>query len=107
MITALLGLQESPAAAASSHEESKAASRRRSARWISALGWMITLSGGLCMMIGLSDLQNLVVLAAIGLAAMPFGLLIIANGKILSGLAAIEKNTQATAEPSPAKRPNK
>ena len=78
------------------------AHRSRTGKWISALGWLVTGGGGASLVVGLSDLDNLTLLAIGGVIFIPIGLLLITNGQILSGLARIEKNTKdecsATAE---------
>lgn len=70
--------------------------RRQSDKWISGGGWLLAASGGICLIIGLADLQNLAILAILGVVFIPIGLLLVTNGRILSGLAKIEKNTRGT-----------
>jgi hypothetical protein len=72
-------------------------------RWISVIGWLLTGGGGIVLLIGFSDLQNLAILAAAGVVFIPIGLLLIANGRILNKLARIEKNTRIAAEAMQAK----
>ncbi len=76
--------------------------RRASAKWIAALGWLLSLGGLVCLLAGLADVQNLIVLVAVGVVFVPLGLLVVSNGHILAGLAAIEKNTRGQA-PTPDK----
>lgn len=45
------------------------------------------------LLLGFSDLQNLAFLAIAGVIFIPIGLLLITNGRILSKLTNIEKNT--------------
>ncbi len=97
MLHTLLVVQE-PAANPSAPKKDTPLSRRRaSAKWIAALGWLISLGGVVCLLAGLSDLQNLLALVAVGVVFVPLGLLVVANGHILAGLAAIEKNTRGKA----------
>ena len=78
------------------------AHRSRTGKWISALGWLVTGGGGASLVVGLSDLDNLTILAVGGVIFIPIGLLLITNGQILRGLARIEKNTIKTnAAPPP------
>ncbi len=78
------------------------AHRSRTGKWISALGWLVTGGGGVSLVVGLSDLNNLTILVIGGVIFIPIGLLLITNGQILSGLARLEKNTTtAHAAPPP------
>ncbi|MDZ7304466.1 MAG: hypothetical protein ONB44_20270 [candidate division KSB1 bacterium] len=78
------------------------AHRSRTGKWISALGWLVTMGGGVSLVFGLSDLANLTLLAVGGVVFIPIGLLLIANGQILRGLARLEKNAKTTnAAPPP------
>lgn len=76
------------------------AHRTRTGKWISALGWLVTGGGGVSLIFGLSDLDNLAILAIGGVIFIPVGLLLITNGQILSGLARIERTTAAKASQS-------
>lgn len=96
MIPAMLVMQE-PAAKPNAPENDTTLARR-SAKWIAAFGWLISLGGLVCLLAGLADVQNLLVLAAIGVVFVPLGLLVVANGHILAGLAAIERNTRGQSE---------
>jgi hypothetical protein len=80
------------------------AHRSRAGKWISALGWLVTGGGGVSLVVGLSDLDNLTILAIGGVIFIPIGLLLITNGQILRGLARIEKNTATANEAQPANR---
>jgi magnesium-transporting ATPase (P-type) len=85
-------------------EQEVVSRHRRSGKWISVLGWLLTAAGGISLLLGLSDWQNLIALTIIGIFFIPIGLLLVVNGQVLIGLARIEKNTQATTKP-PAKPP--
>lgn len=75
--------------------------RRQIGKWISGGGWLLAASGGVCLIIGLADLQNLALLAILGVVFIPIGLLLVTNGRILTGLAKIEKNTRPSVAPAP------
>ncbi len=75
--------------------------RARTGKWVSVLGWVITAGGGISLVVGLSDLDNLTILAIGGVIFILIGLLLITNGQILSGLARLEKNTPASKEAQP------
>ena len=92
MIPTMLVMQE-PAAKPNAPENDVNLARR-SAKWIAAFGRLISLGGLVCLLAGLADLQNLLVLVAVGVVFVPLGLLVVANGHILAGLAAIERNTR-------------
>lgn len=98
MMPALLVAQESEANARPPENDARLARRRAGAKWIAALGWFISLGGVVCLLLGLSDLQNLVVFVAVGIVFVPLGLLVVANGHILAGLAVIERNTSGKSE---------
>lgn len=65
---------------------------------VAALGWLLTGGAMISLLIGFSDLQNLAFLAITGVIFIPIGLLLITNGRILSKLTNIEKNTGVTVE---------
>lgn len=98
MLPSLLVAQEPEAHPSTPENDAILARRRASAKWIAALGWLLSLGGVACLLIGISDLQNLIVLVAVGIVFVPLGLLVVANGHILAGLAAIEKNTSVKSE---------
>ncbi|NUO78593.1 hypothetical protein HUU05_00830 [candidate division KSB1 bacterium] len=94
MFLALWVNPDSATNASTPENDASLARRRASAKWIAALGWLISLGGLVCIMIGLADVQNMIILAAVGIVFVPLGLLVVANGHILAGLAAIERNTR-------------
>lgn len=94
MIPAMLVMQAPAAKSNAPENDVNLARRRAGAKWIAATGWLISLGGLVCLLAGLSDVQNLIVLAAVGVVFVPLGLLVVANGHILAGLAAIERNTR-------------
>jgi len=63
------------------------------------------LGGGVSVILGFSDLQNLTALLIVGAVMIPVGILLIANSRILRGLAAIERNTRVSAQSIPAQSP--
>jgi hypothetical protein len=97
MIPTMLVMQEPAAKPNAPENDATLARRRASAKWIAAMGWLLSLGGLVCLLAGLADVQNLLVLAAIGVVFVPLGLLVVANGHILAGLAAIERNTRGPA----------
>ncbi len=100
MIYLLTGLPESRGKLASESDAKRAASRRRTAKWISGIGWFFTGGGVVCLLTGLSDLQNLIFVVALGIVFIPLGLVIVANGQILAGLATIEQNMRTQKMPA-------
>jgi len=68
-------------------------------KWISALGWVLTAGAMVSVLVGFSDLANLTLLAIAGVVFIPIGLLLVTNGRILSKLTILEKNTRPTDEP--------
>jgi hypothetical protein len=97
MLVDIIWTQPSPMPIFQSTRIDDPAHRSRTGKWISALGWLVTSSGGVSLIFGLSDLDNLTILAIGGVIAIPIGLLLITNGQILSGLARIEKTTAVKA----------
>ncbi len=93
MMALFVNQDSAPNSRVPDHDRSLAR-RRASAKWIAALGWLISLGGLVCIMIGLADVQNMIILAAVGIVFVPLGLLVVANGHILAGVAAIERNTR-------------
>lgn len=92
MFPALAAVKQIDASQPHAGSERLVAKRHTRAQWLSFLGWLLIFSGACSVLLGFSDLQNLAVLIAMGIIFIPLGLLVVASGQILAGLAAIEKN---------------
>lgn len=97
MISSLLWSLQTQVAT-SQNSEGSPPKHNHTGKWIAALGWLLTGGAIICLLVGFSDLQNLAFLAVAGVIFIPIGLLLITNGRILSKLTNIEKNTGVMAE---------
>jgi len=77
--------------------------RNHAGKWISALGWLLIAGALISLLISFSDWQNFAILTIAGVVFIPLGLLLVTNGRILSKLVNIEKNTRMAAEVNPAR----
>ncbi len=68
--------------------------RGQAGQWIAWLGRLVIAGAMVCLLVGFSDLENLLLLAIAGAVFIPIGLLLVTNGRILSKLANLEKNTR-------------
>lgn len=68
-------------------------------KWVSALGWVLTVGALVSVIIGFSDWENLTLLVITGVVFIPIGLLLVTNGRILSKLTNLEQNARPTDAP--------
>lgn len=72
----------------------------QSGKWISGMGWVVTVAALVSVVIGFSDWANLTLLAIAGVVFIPIGLLLVTNGRILNKLTNLEKRARHSDGPS-------